>query len=211
MSLKLGRIGSSVSAMGVAVASVLGLDGKIRGGDGFALERRVGADLGCGGTFSVECFDRAGHRRWVADAKNAVTNVGLNYLLNATIPGGTQIATWYCGLIDLVSFQQLQATDTMASHTGWAENTAYTPTGRVAWSPATSTAQTLTNANPMTFAMNPAAGSPATIVGLFISSDPNSNAASITLFSTARFSGGNQQVNNGDTLKVTYSLVASSS
>ena len=204
--------GSGVAARDLAVAHVLGIDGTVRGGDGFALEPMPSrGEVAAGGSFRVECFNPRGVRRWVDDAKNMVTLPALDYLLTTGISAGTQKTAWYCGLVDNTGYQQFANSDTMPSHAGWIENLQYTPTGRVAWTPGNSANQTLTNTTAMVFSMTPPAGSPATIRGLFVCSDPNSNASSILLFSTAAFSAGTQLCNNGDTLKVTYSVMASSS
>lgn len=165
--------------------------------------------LAVGGTFHVECLDSFGRRRWVDDAKNAVTSAGLDSLLTIYFNVGTPIAVFYVGLVDNSGFTAFSASDTLASHTGWAENTSYTGT-RQAWGNGASSGQSVTNASPLSFAMTPTVGSPATIRGLFLASHTSSNSSSYLLFSTAAFSQGNQVVNNGDTLKVTYTVAATS-
>lgn len=61
---------------------------------------------------------------------------GRNYELDAALRGGTQVSTWYMGLIegsgvDLEEDTLLNdATDTMASHAGWTENTSYSESTR---------------------------------------------------------------------------------
>jgi hypothetical protein len=165
--------------------------------------------LAVGGTFHVECFDRHGRRRWVDSAKNAVTSAGLDSLLSIYFNNGTPIAIFYVGLVDNAGFTSFNAADTLASHGGWAENTSYTGT-RQAWGNGASSGQSVTNATPLSFAMTPSIGSPATIRGLLLASHTSSNSSSFLLFSTAAFSQGNQVVNNGDTLKVTYTVAATS-
>lgn len=166
--------------------------------------------LAVGGRFHVECFDSFGRRRWVDDAKNAVTSAGLDSLLTIYFNNGTPITTFYVGLVDNAGFTAFSAADALNSHTGWSENTAYTGT-RQAWGNGSSSGQSVTNATPLSFAMTPTIGSPATIRGLFLASHTSSNSSSFLLFSTAAFSQGNQVVNNGDTLKVSYTVAATSS
>lgn len=165
--------------------------------------------LAVGGIFNVECFDRNGNRRWVDSAKNAVTNPALDSVLSIYLNNGTAIAVFYVGLVDNAGFTAFAAGDTLAAHSGWAENTQYTGT-RQAWGNGASSGQSVTNATPLSFAMTPTIGSPATIRGLFLCSHTSSNSSSFLLFSTAAFSQGNQTVNNGDTLKVTYTVAATS-
>ena len=64
----------------------------------------------------------------------------------------------------------------------------------------------MTNATTADFNMTP--GSAVTIKGLFLCSDNTKGGTTGTLFATAAFTGGNQTVNNGDTLKVTYTVSA---
>lgn len=165
--------------------------------------------LAVGGTFNVECFGADGRRRWVDDAKNAVTSAGLDSLLTIYFNNGTPIAVFYVGLVDNAGFTAFNAADTLPSHSGWAENTSYTGS-RQAWGNGSSSGQSVTNASALSFAMTPGGGSPATIRGLFLASHASSNSGSFLLFSTAAFSQGNQVVNNGDTLKVTYTVAATS-
>jgi hypothetical protein len=49
-----------------------------------------------------------------------------------------------------------------------------------------------------------------TVKGLFLISDSTKGGTTGTLFSTAAFTGGTQAVNSGDTLKVTYTVAATS-
>jgi hypothetical protein len=162
------------------------------------------------GVFGVECFDRDGNLRWVDSAKNAVTNAALDDVLNVYIRGVTPTTTWYIGLVDNAGFTTFAAADTMPSHSGWSENTQYTGT-RQSWSPGASSGQSITNASALNYAMTPTVGVPATIRGLFLCSDTSASTSGVKLFATAAFTGGNQVVNNGDTLKVTYTLAASTS
>lgn len=165
--------------------------------------------LGVGGSFDIECVDANGETRWRDTAKNGVTNNALNDLLNVYLRNTTQTSAWYIGLVDNASFTAFSASDTAASHSGWIENTNYSNATRVQWSPGAAASQGVTNSTTADFNMTP--GSGATIKGLFISSLNTISGTTGTLFSTAAFSGGNQTVNSGDTLKVTYTVSATSS
>jgi hypothetical protein len=165
--------------------------------------------LGVGGYFTVECYDADGVKRWEERAKNGVSNAALNDLLNVYLRNTSQTAAWYLGLVDNASYTSFAPGDTMSSHSGWIENTNYSGATRPQWSPAAAASQSVSNTTTVDFAMNP--GSAVTIRGLFVASDSTKGGTSGTLFSTAAFSGGNQTVNNGDTLKITYTVSASSS
>jgi hypothetical protein len=163
--------------------------------------------FGIGGFFGpVECFSPDGKLRWVDDAKNAIVNGCLDDILNVYFRNGTPAATLYMGIVDNASFTQFQATDTAASHSGWSENTAYSASTRATWSPGASSGQTITNASSVNFSIT----STGNIRGLFVITDNTKGGTSGTLISTAAFTGGVQAVNNGDTLKVTYTISDSS-
>jgi hypothetical protein len=161
-----------------------------------------------GGYFIVECYDKDGNCKWQDVAENGVTNLGLNDVLNVYLRDTSQTATWYLGLIDNAGFTGLAAGDTISSHTGWAESTAYSNANRLAWSAGAASAQAVTNGTTVDFSMNT---NSTVIKGLFLVSDNTKGGTSGLLWSTAAFSGGTQSVNSGDTLKVTYTVSAASS
>lgn len=170
-------------------------------------------NLAVGGTFHVECWDKDGNLRWRDTAKNGVTSAGLDYVLNTCFRSGTAIGSWFIGLVDNSGWTGYNLTDTMASHSSpntWAENTDYSNATRVAWSPGSPSGNAITNGTTADFTMNPASGS-RTIKGLFLNSVSTIGGTTGTLFSTASFAGGTQLVNNGDTLKVTYTISAANS
>lgn len=163
-----------------------------------------------GGTFKVECFDSAGNLKWTQFAKNGVTDVGITHLLNVYFRSTTPVTSWYIGLIDNAGYTALAAGDTSASHSGWSEaaGTNYSNSNRVGWSPGAPSGGAIVNGSTSDFNMTP--GSTLTVKGLFLISDNTKAGTTGTLFSTAAFTGGNQAVNNGDTLKVTYTMSAAS-
>jgi hypothetical protein len=170
-------------------------------------------ELMVGGTFVVECYDADGRLRWRDTAKNGVTSVGLDYVLNTCFRGTTPITTWYLGLVDNAGWTGYNLTDTMASHSApntWAENTDYSNGSRPQWSPGAPSGNAISNGTTADFTMNPSSGT-RTIKGLLCVSNNTVGGTSGTLFSTASFSGGTQTVNNGDTLKVTYTMSAANS
>lgn len=160
-----------------------------------------------GGVFLVECFNSEGELVWSDIAKNAVTNLALNNVLDVYLANASQTATWYLGLVDNTGFSAFAAGDTISSHAGWTESTAYSNANRVTWSPGSASAQSITNGTSSDFTIN----ATATIKGVFLVSQNTKGGTTGTLFATAAFSGGNQTVNSGDTLKVTYTVSATTS
>lgn len=163
--------------------------------------------LRIGGHFDAVCIAADGTERWRDVAKNGVVNVALNSILDVYLRNQAQITTWYLGLVDNAGFTAYNATDTMGSHTGWAESVAYSNSNRVTWTPAAAASQSISNTSSSDFSIN----ATATIKGIFLTSSNSKSGTTGTLFATASFTGGNQTVNNGDTLKVTYTVNATSS
>ena len=156
------------------------------------------------GKYYVEHY-RNGELLGKYEVFNDITNVGKNYIFDVMFNDGTQIAnnSWFIGLINLTSFSALAAGDTMSSHSGWIEFTAYSQSNRVAWGSGAAASQSVTNATPATFDMN---GS-GTVKGIFITSSNTKSGTTGTLWSTALFSA-DVPVVNGDQLKITYTLNA---
>ncbi len=132
-----------------------------------------------------------------------ITNAGLDYALAAAITGGSQISTWYLGLIDLASFTTgLAQTDTMSSHPGWIENTQYAETTRPQLV-STEAGQAISQALATVFTPN--AGP--TITGYFITSNNTKGGTTGTLFSTVPFPI-NQVAQSGTPIQIKYPLSA---
>lgn len=136
------------------------------------------------------------------DIKNAISDEGMNYLLDTGFNAGTALNPWYIGLIDSTGFTAVDPTDTMASHAGWAELSAYSNATRPTWSSGAAAARAVTNSSPVDFNIN-ADGK--TVKGLFITSNNVKGGTTGKLWSAALF-GTASLVNNGDTLGATYSL-----
>jgi hypothetical protein len=171
----------------------------------------IGPSLPVGGHFIVECYDRDGNLRWEDTAENGVTDAGIASLLNIYFRASTQVTAWYLGLIDNSGFVAFSAADTMTSHAGWSEvaTSAYSNSTRVQWSPGAASGGAVVNSSTADHSMTN--GSALTVKGLFLVSENTKGGTAGTLFATAAFTGGTQAVNNGDTLKVTYTVGATSS
>jgi hypothetical protein len=159
------------------------------------------------GKYTVECYDKDGNLKWKAETPNLVVNVGLQYMAGVALTSTAQITSWYLGLYGAASSNNPAAGDTMSSHIGWTEVTAYSNANRP-----TATFAAATNANPSVVTNSASVASfningTATIGGAFLTSDNTKGGTTGTLFSAADFqSPGDRSVTNGDTLNVTYTL-----
>ena len=156
-----------------------------------------------GGVFHVQCFDKDGNLKWEEKAHNLVVNEGLQNMNDEYFTGSTYTATWYLGLVDGPGAgNTYAAADTLASHTGWTENTDYTGDRKSVTfgTPTTADPSVINNSgSPSQFAMT----GTATIGGAFLASVDTGTSG--ILFSVSNFqSPGDRAVVNGDTLNVTY-------
>lgn len=159
------------------------------------------------GKYTLECRDAAGNPKWVAETDNLVVNVGLQYMAGVALTSTAQITSWYLGLYGAGSTNNPAAGDTMSSHAGWTEVTAYSESTRPA-----ATFAAATNANPSvvtnsaskaTFTMN----GTTTVGGAFLTSGSAKSGTTGTLFSAADFqSPGDRSVVSGDILTLTYTF-----
>jgi hypothetical protein len=140
-------------------------------------------------------------------AKNGVNNTALNDVLNVYLNSGTQKTTWYIGLIDNAGFSALSQSDTISSHTGWNENTAYSQAARQTCTFAAAASQSITNsANVASFTIN---SNNQNIYGAFLVSDSTKGGTVGLLFATGAFAAV-QALSNGQVLQVTYTCSAAS-
>lgn len=172
-----------------------------------AFMRRLGiASLLFAGAVSATCYDADGAIKWVERCSfNKITTEGRNHILDVTFHNDTQVSTWYIGLVSGASTPTYADADTLASHAGWTEYTAYSETNRQVWQEGAASAGAITNSTTSDFSMN-ASG---TVAGLLLCSVASGTSG--TLWTAVSFSGGNQSVSDGDTLKVTYALSTASS
>lgn len=159
------------------------------------------------GKYLVECFDKDGNLKWVAETPNLVVNVGLAYMAGTALTSTAQITTWYIGLYGAASSNNPAAGDTAASHAGWTEVTAYSEGTRPA---ATFAAATTANPSVVTNTASKAVftmSGTTTVGGAFLISNSTKGGTTGTLFSAADFqSPGDRSVVNGDILNVTYTF-----
>ena len=160
----------------------------------------MGSSFKIGGVFTVDCYGPDGNLKWTDTAKNLVTNVGLNHILDVVLHGSTQVTIWYVGLKNTGT---PAAADTSASHGTWTENTNYTG-NRQEYVEAAASSQSVTNsANKASFSIT---ADSQTISGAFL--DSGATGTSGTLLCVADFTGGDKSCDSGDTLEVTYTISA---
>jgi len=172
---------------------------------GIAVRPQSAEGVGAGGVYSVVCHDANGNMKWSDSFHNLVVNQGLQDMNSKYFSGSGYTAAWYLGLVTGPgSGNTYAAGNTLASHAGWTENTAYTGNRKAA---TFGTATTLdpsvidNSAAPAVFTMNANAQ---VIAGALLCSV--SSGTSGVLFSVGNFSGGNKTVDSGDTLTVTYTF-----
>jgi hypothetical protein len=159
------------------------------------------------GVYVVQCHDADGNLKWEAEAPNLVVNGGLQDMNAKYFTGSAYTATWYLGLYGAAASNNPAAGDTMSSHAGWTEVTAYSQATRPACTfgtPTTANPSVATNsASPATFSIN----GTTTVGGAFLTSNNTKSGTTGTLYSAADFSApGDRSVVSGDTLTVTYTL-----
>jgi hypothetical protein len=172
------------------------------------------------GYYHVECRDKDGNLKWEEDFPNLVVAVGKQLMLNTLLTGSAYTVTGpYLGLIS-GSSSTFSASDTMTSHTGWTEFTAYTVggsavRGTAAFGAASSSGTspsnvTTSSASSITYTIT---GSGGTVGGCFLvlgsgASSTQSNTGG-TLYSAGNFATA-KITTAGDTVAVTYSTTATS-
>ena len=159
------------------------------------------------GVYKIQCHDKDGNLKWEDEAPNLVVNEGLQDMNAKYFTGTTYTAAWYLGLYGSGATNSPAAGDTMSSHAGWTEVTAYSQATRPACTfgtPTTANPSVATNsASPASFSIN----GTTTVGGAFLTSNNTKGGTTGTLYSAADFSApGDRSVVSGDTLSVTYTL-----
>lgn len=149
----------------------------------------------------IESLLSGGGLRWTDGFTNRVVNVGLDEYLDKVWKASGYTAAHYVGLTD--STPTDAAGDTMSSHAGWAEVTAYSESTRPALTLGTVSSQSVNNTgNEADFT---ASGS-ATVGGAFITTNNTKGGTTGTLMTVGAFSGGDKSLTTSDTLSVGVTL-----
>lgn len=172
-----------------------------------AVARKTGfvEGMSAGGVFTITCYSSDGQEKWVDIGHNLVVNTGLQDMNNKYFAGSGYTAAWYIGLVNGTSASTTYSGgDTLASHTGWTENSSYSGNRKAITFGAATLADpsNINNASSTaSFTMN----ANATIAGAFVANVATGTSG--LLFSAADFqSPGDRTVVSGDVLNITYSF-----
>ena len=172
---------------------------------GIAVRPQRAEGVGAGGVYTVVCHDANGNLKWSDSFHNLVVNQGLQDMNSKYFSGSGYTAAWYLGLVTGPgSGTAFAAGDTLASHAGWTENTAYTGNRKAATFGTATTADPSVISNSASPAVFTMSSNAQTIAGAFLCSV--SSGTSGILFSAGDFTGGDKFVDSGDTLTVTYTF-----
>ncbi len=156
--------------------------------------------------YLVECYAPDGSLKWAEEFSNTVVNEGLDDVLDKYLKGSSYTAAFYVGLTD--GTPTVAAGDTMASHGGWTEVTAYSEGVRQTLTLGTVSSQSVSNtASKATFSIN---ANGTTIGGAFVTTNNTKGGSTGTLYGGDAFTGGDKSADSGDTLNVTVTLTAAS-
>lgn len=153
------------------------------------------------GRFLIEHRNKTGKLIGVYRIPNGIVDEGMNMILETMFHAGSQSSTWYIGLVDNAGFTGFNDADTMASHTGWVESTAYSAGTRPQWTCGAAASRQITNASTVDFSINASA----TLKGIFVTDNNTKSGTTGNLWATAAFSS-TVSVQSGDTLKITYTV-----
>ena len=153
--------------------------------------------------YRVECIGADGQLKWVEEFDNLVVDEGLNDSLDKHLKGSAYTAAWYVGITG--SAPTFAAGNTMASHAGWTESTAYSNANRPTLTLGTVSGKSVDNsASKAQFNIN----ATATIGGAFVVANNTKGGSSGILYGGGAFTGGDRAVASGDVLNVLVTLTA---
>lgn len=157
------------------------------------------------GHWQVTCKRPDGSVRWVEEYDNLVTNEGLDYLLDAGLSNGSQVTTWYVGLL---GSSPSPAAGWTKTEVGAADFVNYDEATLQTWTDGGVSSQSVDNsASKATFTISTNAS---TIGGAYLAS-ANTKAVeggAATIYAAGAFSGGDKSADDDDTLEVTATFTA---
>ena len=158
-------------------------------------------------TWRFEARDPDGNIKWVEEVHDIIVNVGLDDILDKYYKGSAYTAAFYVGLTD--GTPTVAAGDTMASHAGWVEVTAYDEGVRQDLTLGSVSSQSVDNtASKAVFTIS---SDSTTVGGGFIATDDTKGGSTGTLTGAAAFTAADKSLDDNDTLTVTVTLTASAS
>lgn len=176
-------------------------------GDAFEAKARKNALEVCRalmhGKWEVICRGPDGKEKWRDTIENDWVNVGLNELLDKFFKGSAYTAAHYIGITGTTPSPA--SGDTMASHGGWTEVTAYDEGVRQDFTPGSVSGQSVDNSlSKATFTIDT---NSTTVGGAFLCTDDTKGGSGGVLISVGAFTAGDKSLDDNDTLdvQVTYS------
>ena len=142
-----------------------------------------------------------GSIKWEDLIENLVVTEGKNYILDIGLGNGTQLTTWYVGCTD--GTPSVAAGDTMASHVGWSEVTAYDEASRQTWSSAAASAGSKTNS--ASVATVTCSTNSTTFGGAFLTSNNTKGGSTGTLYAAGAFTA-DKTLDDNETLDITATM-----
>jgi len=160
-----------------------------------------------GDLFEVECRDKNGKFKWKDTIKNLVVNPGLDDVLPQYLKGSAYTAAHYVGLTD--GTPTVAAGDTMSSHAGWVEVTAYDEAVRQTATWGAVSSQSVDNsASKATFTIST---NSTTLGGAFLTTNATKGGTTGTLYGGGAFTAGDKSLDDDDVLYVTVTASAAAS
>jgi|LGOV01.1.fsa_nt_gb hypothetical protein len=152
--------------------------------------------------YEVECFDKHGNLKWTDIINNLVVDEGLDDSLDKYFKASAYTSAHYAGLTD--GTPVVADIDTLASHAGWVEVTAYTGDRKaITWG--TVSGESVDNsANKASFAIN---ANGTVMGGAFVCTVASGTGG--TLYGGGVLTAGDKELDDGDTLNVTITASAS--
>ena len=168
------------------------------------MESKTKETIGLSDTFVVECFDGHGNLKWIDTIKNLVVDVGLDDALDKYLKGSSYTAAHYVGLTD--GTPTPAAGQTMASHSGWVEVTAYDEANRpgATWG-AVSGKSVDNSASKAVFTIST---NTTVIGGCFVATNNTKGGSAGTLYGVGAFTAGDKTLDDNDVLNVTVTATA---
>lgn len=171
-----------------------------------AYTRPDGTDIADWRAMSSDERVEKGQLKWREVVPNTVVNVGLDDVLDKYFKGSAYTSAHYVGLTD--GTPTPAAADTMSSHAGWVEVTAYDEAVRQTLTLGSVSSQSVSNtASKATFTIST---NSTTIGGAFTVTNSTKGGSTGTLYGVAAFTAGDKSLDDDDTLQVTVTLTAAS-
>lgn len=163
-----------------------------------------------GDVFEVTCHDKNGRFKWKDTIKNLVVDVGLDDILDEYFKGSSYDASHNCLLTD--GTPTFIAGNTMSSHAGWTEVTAYDEGTRpkITWG-AVSSKSVNNSASKAVYtisANSTTIGGAALVTG---TGAATKGASTGTLYGGGAFTAGDKTIDDDDVLNVTVTASAAAS